>query len=165
MVVVMLSALFLVSGAAAAPANKIEVCHRLGNGSFIKININGNAFNAHKAHGDGVPGGAVPGTDDLFFTAACKIATYVVSPSMVFGPMGWGGWSCPSDTPNLVSGGYLPATADVQESLAWVPGASVGSYTYPTTPFGYSYKTGEEGWIVQNINTQQSLAIYLYCLP
>ena len=165
--VVLLSTLVLVGGASAGLFNKVEVCHRQGNGSFILININGNAFDSHVAHGDGSPGGLVPGEENSYFNNACKIirATYVESPYMDFGPMGWGGWSCPSATPNVVSGGYLPASADVLESMAWVPGASVGSYSYPITPFGYTYGTGETGWIVQNINTGQSLAIFLYCLP
>lgn len=165
--VVLLSTLVLVGGAAAGPADKVEVCHKLGNGSFILININGNALDAHEAHGDGSPGGLVPGETDEYFNDACGIiqATYVESPYMAFGPTGWGGWSCPAGTPNLVSGGYLPETAEVLVSMAWEPGASVAGYTYPNTPFGYTYGTGETGWIVQNINAGQSLAIYLYCLP
>lgn len=35
-----------------APKEKIDVCHSLGNGEWITININPNAWPAHKAHGD-----------------------------------------------------------------------------------------------------------------
>lgn len=72
----------------------------------------------------------------------------VVSPALEFSSDGWGGWSCPSGY-SVVGGGYEPTGASVLNSLAWEPGASVGEYSYPATPFGYTYGVGEEGWIVQ----------------
>jgi hypothetical protein len=83
---------------------------------------------------------------------------------MVFGPNGWGGWSCPEGT-TVVGGGYEPSDASVQNSLAWKPGATVGAFTYPTTPFGYTYAEGETGWIVQNNNDQKSIAVFADCEP
>jgi hypothetical protein len=37
------------------PQDKVNVCHRTGNGSFHEINISGNALPAHMAHGDVLP--------------------------------------------------------------------------------------------------------------
>jgi hypothetical protein len=86
----------------------------------------------------------------------------VESATLNFGPTGWGGWSCPSDHPNVV-GGTTDCTLPLANSLAWEPGASVDGFTYPTTPFGYTYSAGEEGWIVQNGGTGQSCKIYVDC--
>jgi hypothetical protein len=46
--------LIAASGANAIgkPTEKVDVCHRTGNGSFHQINISGNALPAHLAHGD-----------------------------------------------------------------------------------------------------------------
>jgi hypothetical protein len=92
---------------------------------------------------------------------------YVLSDQLNYnGSGGWGGWSCPLDY-TVVAGGYLPATADVAVSMAWKPGATVGIYSYPTTPFGYSYAVGEEGWIVQDGGNPLSKPdhIFVWCLP
>lgn len=56
----------------ALRADKVDVCHREGNGSFHLINISGNALPAHLAHGDGQPGGLVPGTPAKQFDSACR---------------------------------------------------------------------------------------------
>ena len=37
------------------PQDKVNVCHRTGNGSFHEINISGNALPAHMRHGDVLP--------------------------------------------------------------------------------------------------------------
>jgi hypothetical protein len=49
-------------------ADKVDVCHRTGNGRFILINISRNALPAHIAHGDGQPGEVLPGTHTKFGT-------------------------------------------------------------------------------------------------
>ena len=41
--------------AVGRPQDKVDVCHRTGNGSFHEINISGNALPAHLRHGDVVP--------------------------------------------------------------------------------------------------------------
>lgn len=82
--------------------------------------------------------------------------------SMSFGPNGWAGWSCSEGT-TVVGGGYEPSDASVQNSLAWEPGATVGEFSYPTTPFGYTYAEGETGWIVQNDNDQEDIDIFVEC--
>lgn len=38
--------------AVGRPADKVDVCHRTGNGSFHEINISANALPAHLRHGD-----------------------------------------------------------------------------------------------------------------
>jgi hypothetical protein len=86
----------------------------------------------------------------------------VESATMNFSPTGWAGWSCPSDHPYVV-GGTTNCTLPLTYSLAWEPGASVLGFTYPTTPFGYTYTPPEEGWIVQNGGTSQSCKIYVDC--
>jgi hypothetical protein len=52
---------------------KTDVCHRTGNGSFHVINVSVNAVPAHIAHGDGLPGGEVPGLPGSRFGANCGI--------------------------------------------------------------------------------------------
>ena len=37
------------------PLDKVNVCHRTGNGSFHEINISQNALPAHLKHGDVLP--------------------------------------------------------------------------------------------------------------
>lgn len=39
-------------GGAAAKLNKVDICHRTGNGSYHHINVSVNALNAHLRHGD-----------------------------------------------------------------------------------------------------------------
>lgn len=81
---------------------------------------------------------------------------------MYYGPHGWAGWSCPKGEV-VITGGYEPEGAEVDHSLAWKPGASVGDFTYPTTPFGYTYAEGEEGWIVQAGEDDRLTAIWVEC--
>ncbi len=155
------------TGVVTASANKVDICHREGNGSFILINISNKAYPAHDKHGDAKPGQAVPGKDGFVFDDACKVVqlSRVYSAPLNYSPYGWGGWSCPSGTPNLFDGGYLPESASVTHSLAWVPGASVDDYSYPTTPWEYKYSAGETGWIVQNDETGKTLTIFVDCYP
>jgi len=77
---------------------------------------------------------------------------------------GWGGWSCPAGT-KIVSATAENSTGGVQmaELVLWRPGASVGSFTFPTTPFGYSYVTGEEGAIAQNNGATAPITLVLTC--
>ncbi len=56
MAVVIVLSMVMVGGAAAKEGDKVDVCHKEGNGSFHLININADALDAHLAHGDGVPG-------------------------------------------------------------------------------------------------------------
>ena len=49
------------------PANKIELCHRTGNGTFRLIEVSVDAERAHLAHGDGYPGQGQ-------FDASCNVS-------------------------------------------------------------------------------------------
>lgn len=51
---------------------KISLCHNTGTGTYNLINVSVNADPAHRAHGDGVPGGPVPNSPSQMFDAACK---------------------------------------------------------------------------------------------
>ena len=151
-----------------AGAEKENVCHRKGNGTFFLINISVDAVPAHLAHGDALPGDPVPGVDGDVFDEACKaIETIrVTSPPMAFGPMGWGGWSCPAGT-TVIAGGYEPANLLVTYSGPAKPGVTTKTtpaYTYPIYPH-YTFPLGETGWVVQNINTGQTLSVYVICTP
>lgn len=69
-----LVAALLASGIAiAAPAGKVDVCHREGNGSYHLINVSENALPAHLAHGDGLPGDPVPGMEGKKFAEDCTV--------------------------------------------------------------------------------------------
>lgn len=52
---------------------KVNLCHRTGNGSFHLINVSIDAEPAHLAHGDGRPGGPVPGQAGKSFSASCSV--------------------------------------------------------------------------------------------
>ena len=94
----------------------------------------------------------------------------VVSPSIMnFSSTGWGGLSCPSSHPNVVSGGvsktntkpFVPADYPVSFVLAKT-GATLDGSTYPVFPH-YTYPLGEEGIAIHNGGTSQSLYAYLEC--
>lgn len=77
-----LLALLTAGTALAGPAGKVDVCHAVGDGSYIKINISENAFPAHVEHGDASPGEMVPGLSGKKFDADCNVvdAGPVVTP-------------------------------------------------------------------------------------
>jgi hypothetical protein len=50
---------------------KVTLCHRTGAGFFVKIEVDLSAEPAHLAHGDGKPGGPVPGRPGQVFTSTC----------------------------------------------------------------------------------------------
>ncbi len=52
---------------------KVELCHRTGNGSFHLIEVSTSAEPAHRAHGDGKIGEAVPGNPGKVFAAGCVV--------------------------------------------------------------------------------------------
>jgi hypothetical protein len=51
---------------------KVTLCHRTGAGFFVKIEVDKSAEPAHLAHGDGRPGGPVPGRSGSF-TSTCGV--------------------------------------------------------------------------------------------
>lgn len=52
-------------------AAKVTVCHANGAGIFTALSVGANALPAHAAHGDGLPGGAVPDMPGYAFDASC----------------------------------------------------------------------------------------------
>lgn len=63
----------LALGSPAPVKSKVALCHRTGNGSFHEIRVDASAEAAHLDHGDGVPGGTVPGGMSLVFDSECRI--------------------------------------------------------------------------------------------
>lgn len=68
------SAVLADNGHLAVRADKGNICHRTGDGSYSLINVSGNAAGAHRAHGDGVPGEGVPDDPYLRFGDACQLS-------------------------------------------------------------------------------------------
>jgi hypothetical protein len=52
---------------------KVVLCHRTGNGSYHSIEVSVNAEPAHRAHGDGKIGEAVPGNAGKVFGPGCEV--------------------------------------------------------------------------------------------
>ena len=52
---------------------KVELCHRTGNGSYHLIEVSTSAEPAHRGHGDGKIGEAVPGSAGKVFAAGCAV--------------------------------------------------------------------------------------------
>lgn len=52
---------------------KVQLCHRTGNGRYHSISVSINAERAHRSHGDGMVGEAVPGNPGRVFTASCGV--------------------------------------------------------------------------------------------
>lgn len=168
---VLLMSAFPVMGVAAKPKTpkppktdkKVVFCHRKGNGSFVRINVSRKATRAHLKHGDGYPGAAVPNQAGKWFDDACNVieATRVQSDQpVVLEPLQWGSVSCSAGY-RVVGGGFEGATSGVSLSQPAKPGVG----TYPNYPPLIFFIPPEEGWVVQNGPTVQSLVIYADCLP
>jgi hypothetical protein len=63
------------AASSTAPQEKVQVCHKSGNGSFHLISISINAESAHVAHGDGQPGDPVPNMAGFIFGDNCTPTT------------------------------------------------------------------------------------------
>ena len=71
-----LCALFAAT-AFAAPAPKVDLCHKTGNG-YNSISVSGNAVSSHLAHGDVVmPNGTVPGSPGFVFDKNCNVVGWI----------------------------------------------------------------------------------------
>lgn len=57
---------FTTPASAGGKANKVDVCHVDDDGIYKLISVSQKAQKAHTEHGDGSPGGTVPGTIDTF---------------------------------------------------------------------------------------------------
>jgi hypothetical protein len=51
----------------------VQLCHRTGAGFYVLIEVSVNAEPAHRAHGDGKIGEAVPGNAGKRFGAGCQV--------------------------------------------------------------------------------------------
>ena len=63
-----------VQAAEEAPAAKVQLCHRTGNGRYQPIEVSVSAEPAHRAHGDGKVGEAVPGNASKVFLPGCSVS-------------------------------------------------------------------------------------------
>lgn len=72
------------ASAQTQPPPKVQVCHKAANGTFHLITISTNATDAHMAHGDGLPGQAVPNMDGFIFGENCA-PTVAPPPEMPVG--------------------------------------------------------------------------------
>ncbi len=71
------------TGPTANGGTKADVCHRTGSDTnpYVLVEVALPAVDAHRRHGDALPGEAVPGTDgDFVFDAACVPQDVVVDP-------------------------------------------------------------------------------------
>ena len=68
-------ALVTAAGAATAgPSERASLCHHdATRGSWALLSVPTAAAAAHRAHGDGVPGGAVPGAEGYSFDEECGL--------------------------------------------------------------------------------------------
>jgi predicted ribosomally synthesized peptide with SipW-like signal peptide len=93
-----------------------------------------------------------------------------VTKSLNYGPTGWGGMSCPANT-TVVDGSLVVTGGDLYSTVAWKPAASIVginniTYTFPATPWGYSYGAGETGFIGQNDNDSgETIYLDFDCMP
>jgi hypothetical protein len=81
-----------------------------------------------------------------------KCCVTVESSVLNYSGQGWAGWSCPNSLTisdcTAVALDTIP-TFEAGSITLWKEGASVGTVTYPATPFGYTYTPPEEGCLVQ----------------
>jgi hypothetical protein len=54
-------------------SGKVALCHSTGNRSYHLIEVSVNAEPAHRAHGDGKIGEAVPGSPGKAFDSGCNV--------------------------------------------------------------------------------------------
>jgi hypothetical protein len=52
---------------------KVTLCHKTGNGKYVEITVSVNAEPAHRGHGDGKVGEAVPGLPGKTFASGCDV--------------------------------------------------------------------------------------------
>ncbi len=100
-------------------ADKVDVCHRRGNETFIMINVSRNALPAHLFHGDGLPNEGVPGQAHQKFSATCGI-TEVPQKELV-------------QTFSVSSTSTTPVSSLVLDSGQQYEIKASGTYTYYTT--------------------------------
>jgi hypothetical protein len=79
-------ALSAISVASAANAGSVDLCHLTGK-SYKPLTVNGNALNAHLAHGDVLqPSGFVPGSAGFVFDSECRPVTWIYAVNVMPDP-------------------------------------------------------------------------------
>jgi hypothetical protein len=78
-VLALLGALALPATAWAHGADKIDICHKTGDGEFVRLSIAAPAHDKHIVHGDGEVGQPVPGASGLVFGDDCAPEPQLVS--------------------------------------------------------------------------------------
>jgi len=120
---------------AEAKLPKVAICHLTGNGSYNRIDINGNALPAHQSHGDLFPG--TPPLNDACEVGACAtFAGFTVTGSFPVVTASW------TDTVNttasyVVEGLYPDGSWQGLTS----PIASEGDGTYEVGVFTFPFVT------------------------
>jgi hypothetical protein len=136
---------------------KISICHRTGNGSYVLIRVGFPALQAHSNHGDKFPtnGSCEQPVEPQPVTSG---------PVLDFGPNGWAGWSCPL---NMRAVGGTHDLVDVHEAFVAQPGVTVDGYTYPVFPhYTFDAAAGETGFVVHNDDDQElDRTITVFCVP
>jgi hypothetical protein len=64
-----------IANSVSAAAASAQVCHALGNGTFVPLSVSPSALDAHLRHGDGQPGSEVPGGGAVFSNTCEAIAS------------------------------------------------------------------------------------------
>ena len=63
-----------------AAVQPVDVCHRNDTGGYQLITVAAQAVSAHRAHGDALPGEAVPGNPGFTFDAICAQVLVSICP-------------------------------------------------------------------------------------
>jgi hypothetical protein len=79
-VVAVLALVWFDVGSTSAQVQKVNVCHREGNGTYHLITVASQAVPAHLNHGDALPGGLVPDQSGFKFDDTCQIVQASVCP-------------------------------------------------------------------------------------
>lgn len=128
----------------AKPASKVNICHREDErGVYHLINVSENAQPAHMTHGDGIPGGNVPGMDYKKFANDCTIpnlATFIGTDSLYY--------NCPDVCSSVYGSGAISFTWDPVTGN--VTGGYYNEIVPPTTGTTY-YNVITGGSVIGNI--------------
>ena len=111
-----------------AAVQKVDVCHREGNGSYHTISVAPQALSTHYAHGDALPGDAVPGNPAYVFNESCALVVASTCPC----DLSIGGLTAAGFTESSMAG----ATCHVSNGSATFGKGS--SFEVVVAPSGYS---------------------------
>lgn len=112
--------------ASFAKAPQTSVCHATGGGSYLLLSINGNAVDAHRSHGDALPGEPVPGMAGYAFGSDCV-------PELIATDLNgeWAGtytWNCGGTRTGSSAIRFMlsdPGTGRISGTVSYLGGSSV----------------------------------------